>query len=494
MLKAIRSMRISSKLNLVFLLCLLAVTAAQLALRYSMNQGLTIFITVAFTLAAFGVMWFYTHRVVTRSLEKIMAVGRRWYQGDLSVRVDLHTGDEFQQLGETFNTLSTGLNESLKGLEVTVAERTLILQRRAKQVQAAAEVGRAAVTIRDLDVLLPEVTRLISGRFDIYHVGIFLLEPGGEYVYLRAANSEGGKQLILDGHKLKVGAQGIVGYVASKGEPRISLDVGSDDLHYKNPALPDTRSEMALPLSVGGKILGVLDVQSTRSGAFTDEDASILQLMADQIAIAIDNAHLLAESKEALETSRRAYGELSQQIWNKTLASKPDISFLATKDDATVQITQRPWDPELVVACESGEIVHADPNAVAIPIKLRDQVIGVVRLQKSEHEKDWSPEEVRLMEAIAEQTSIALESARLYEDTQRRAERERLAGEITAKIRATNDPQDILKVAARELRQALRASQAQVMVKSNEKTTKPAVEKDNGNNNRELPEAFLSEQ
>lgn len=493
-MRAIHGMKVSTKINLVFLLCLFVVTGVLIGLRYNLNQRLTVLLSVSLTLVAFGVMWFFTHRVVALSLKKLMEVGRRWSKGDLTARVDLHTGDEFQQLGETFNTLATELNESLKGLEITVAERTLILQRRAKQLQAAAEVGRAAVTLRDLNVLLPEVTRLISSRFDIYHVGIFLLDPGREYAYLRATNSEGGRRLLQAGHKLKVGTQGIVGYVASKGEPRISPDVGTDTIHFKNPVLPETRSEMALPLSVGGNILGVLDVQSTRSGVFTDEDASILQIMADQIAIAIDNAHLLAEGKEALENSRRAYGELSQEIWNKILNAKPDIGFLATKGDSPARITQRPWEPELTVACHSGEIVHADSNAVAIPIKLRDQIIGVVRLQKSENEKDWSTEEIRLMQTITDQISIALESARLYEDTQRRAERERLAGEITAKIRASNDPQEILRVAARELRQALQASQAQVLVKPAEKLADPTDYKDNGHNRNGPYESFNVDQ
>ncbi len=133
------------------------------------------------------------------------------------------------------------------------------------------------------------------------------------------------------------------------------MDVGTDSIHYKNPVLPETRSEMALPLSVGGKVLGVLDVQSTRSGAFTDEDASTLQIMADQIAIAIDNATLLAEGKEALETSRRAYGELSQEIWTKILATKPDIGFLATREDSIARITTRPWEPEISVAYRAAK-------------------------------------------------------------------------------------------------------------------------------------------
>ncbi len=484
MTKTKSGMKISTKLNVVFILCLFAITGAQTWLRNNTNQQTAVILSIVLTLAAFGVMWLYVHRVVAGSLKQLLEAARLWSTGDLSAQVNLQTRDEFQQLGETCNQLAADLNQSLKGLEITIAERTLILHRRAKQIQAAAEVGRAAVTIRDLDLLLPEVTRLISTRFDVYHVGIFLLDPSGEYAVLRATNSEGGRQLLQEEHKIKVGMQGIVGYVARMIEPRISLDVGTDAVYFKNTHLPETRSEMALPLSVGGKILGVLDVQSSRAAAFTDEDASILQIMADQIAIAIDNAHLLAESEEALDNSRRAYGELSHEIWNKILRSRVDTSFIATKEKGLVRSTERAWDPELSIACQSGEVIRSEINTVIIPIKLRDQVIGVVRLRKSESERDWSQEEIKLLQTISDQISIALESARLYEDTQRTAERERIAGEITAKMRASNDPQEILQVAASELRKALQTSRAQVLIKTS-KPVPPSPKPDgNGRNGR----------
>ena len=479
-------LKVSTKLNLVFLLSLMVITGAQTWLYNNTNRQIALSISIALTLIAYGVMWLFNHRVVTRSLSKLLEVAQRWQAGDFSARADLQTRDEFQLIGETYNQLSTELNQSMKGLEKTITERTLTLQRRARQMQAAAEVGRAAVTIRDLDVLLPEVTRLISARFDVYHVGIFLLDDTGEYAVLRAANSPGGKLLVQQGHKLKIGVQGIVGYVASKGEPRISLDVGSDSIHYKNPHLTETQSEMALPLSVGGKILGVLDVQSSRAAAFTPEDASILQIMADQIAIAIDNAHLLAESRQALEASRRAYGELSRELWAKFLKSRPNLSYIASKDNGKLVRSQKTWYPELTVAEQSGQVVKAEGKSIAIPIKLRDNVIGVFRLQKSLHSPDWSDEEIQLVQSISDQVSTALESARLYNETQRRAERERLAGEITARLRSTNDPQEILKSAVQELRKALDASQAQVIITEATIQQHEQAERKNGNESAEL--------
>lgn len=466
-----RGLKVSTKINLVFLLILLALTGIQTWLNTNTDQGMAFLLSIATTLVAFCLLWTYTHRLVARSLSKILDVVERWRAGEMTAQIKLHTRDEFQQLGDTFNQLSTELNHTMKGLEKTVAERTLILQRRARQLQAAADVGRVAVTIRNPEILLPEVARLISIRFDTYHVGIFMINESGEYAVLRASNSDGGKQMLQDHYQLKVGTQGLVGYVAREGEPRISSDVGTDTIHIKNPYLPDTRSEIALPLSVGGNILGVLDVQSTRPAAFADEDISILQIMADQVAIAIDNAHLLAENSKALEISRRAYGELSREVWARYLKSRTELGYMVDNDVPNVKPSPTTIFPEFSVAWRSGQVVQVDEFTITVPIKLREHVIGAFRLQKKVDAGEWTNEEIELMHSISDQVSVALEAARLFDDTQRRAERERLAGEITTKMRTSNDPQEILQIAVKELRSALQATKAQVTL-----TKTPVIE------------------
>ncbi len=481
MAKSRRSTKVSTKLNFMFLLSLIVITGVQTWLRNNTNQQIAFILSIVLTLLAFGVLWLFTHRVVARSLSKLLQVAERWKSGDLTAQIELKTADEFQQLGDTFNQLSNELNHTLKGLEKTVAERTLILQRRARQLQAAADVGRIAVTIRDLDILLPEVTRLISIRFDVYHAGIFLIDEGGEYAVLKASNSEGGKRMLQEQYSLKVGIQGLVGYVASRGEPKISQDVGAETIHYKNPHLPETQSEIALPLGVGGVILGVLDVQSTRPAAFTEEDASILQIMADQVATAIDNARLLAENRKALDVSRRAYGELSREVWGKYLQTRPEIGFIVSSENPTIRAAKTRGHSEYHAHDKSNLIEQDEELTVAVPIRLRDHVIGAFRLRKKDAAGEWKDDEIDLMQSIADQVSIALEASRLFDDSQRRAERERLAGEITARMRATNDPQEILQVAVRELRNALNANQAQVILTdTSEKGKIPDLRKNGG--------------
>ncbi|MFL7790657.1 MAG: PAS domain S-box protein, partial [Anaerolineae bacterium] len=167
-------------------------------------------------------------------------------------------------------------------LEQRVAERTRDLERRTAQLQVAAEVARDATTAHDLNDLLNSAVDMIRERFGFYHAGIFLLDRSGEYAVLRAATGEAGRQMLEDKHKLKVGEVGIVGYVAGSGQPRISLDVGIDAVHFVNPFLPETRSEMALPLKVGGRTIGALDVQSVHEAAFDEDNVATLQIMADQ--------------------------------------------------------------------------------------------------------------------------------------------------------------------------------------------------------------------
>jgi len=363
------------------------------------------------------------------------------------------------------------LQEIRESLEERVANRTYDLERRAVQLQAAAEIGHAAATIRDLDELLPQVAHLISERFGFYHVGIFLLDDMGEYAILRAANSEGGQHMLAREHRLKVGEVGIVGYATGNREPRIALDVGKDAVFFDNPDLPITRSEMAIPLMVGGEVIGALDVQSRREAAFSNEDITMLQVLSDQVAVAIENARLFSEHEAILDSVRRAYGEVSQASWGEYLRKQSEFGFISTRNLEIIPAT-KDWTPDMIAASQRGEIIRANDHCIIVPIVLRDQVLGVVRLQKLEGARPWSEDEINLMDTIIDQLEVALESARLYKDTQQRAQRERMVTEITTKIRSSTDTQTMLQTAVSELREALKAQRAQMVIQSESKNIK----------------------
>ena len=328
--------------------------------------------------------------------------------------------------------------------------------------------------------------------------------------------------MLANQHRLPVGETSIVGSVIHTRAPHIALDVGEDAVHFKNPLLPQTRSEIALPLIVGEKLWGALDVQSTQAMAFTDEDIAALQILADQVAIAIENASLFAQNKStlielqsALEASQRAYSQLSKEAWKKWLRSRPRLGYLckanatpsrasasaqpglpqqtgwvepaAANEADLIQPAPEAWDASLLQAEELGGVVHLDDKTVALPLKIREQVLGAIRLRKPPASGDWSKQDLALLQTISDQLGAALESARLYEETHRRAERERLTGEITAKIRSTNDPKAILETAARELRNALQADRAQLSLKEHPASLLMVeAREDNGNGHPSL--------
>jgi GAF domain-containing protein len=240
--------------------------------------------------------------------------------------------------------LSADIQQMVAELQENVIERTRELETRATQLKAAADVSKAAASVRNLSELLQQTTKLINERFKYYHVGVFLLDERKDYAVLSASNSEGGRRMLEKNHRLKVNEKSIVGYVTQNLTARIALDVGQDAVFFDNPDLPSTRSEMALPLIASGQILGAIDVQSTEPSAFTEEDVATLQILADQIAIAIQNANLFSETEKALQASREVYGDVSREAWKKVLRNQPRIGYIATPDHYRADKSQRTGD------------------------------------------------------------------------------------------------------------------------------------------------------
>ncbi len=425
-----------------------------------MVAGVMFFATVA--------SWFLAQRL-SNPLEKLSDAARRIEQGDLNAQAEVIERDEVGELALTLNNMTARLRDLITSLEARVEERTRALARRAEQIRAAADVGSAAARLRNLDALFAQVARLISQRFGFYHVGIFLLDERGEYAVLRASNSEGGQRMLARGHRLRVGQVGIVGQVTQTGQPRIALDVGEDAAFFKNPDLPETRSELCLPLIVAGKVIGALDVQSTEEAAFTSEDVAALQIMADQIAIAFDNARLLQESQAALESARRAYGAVSQTAWRQLLlgeASNP--GYLSLANGILTAVAGDP-EPEYVEAIKTGKPVFSNEGlTVYLPITSRDLTIGAIRLDRPAEAGAWSQEDIVSANALVDQLSTSLESARLFTDINRRALKERAIGEITARISASVDVRSVFETAAQEIGRAFPGSEVIVQLHKEE--------------------------
>jgi GAF domain-containing protein/HAMP domain-containing protein len=395
---------------------------------------------------------------ITAPLEKLTNVARQVAAGDLDATAEVTTADEIGILGNTLNNMSATAKNLIANLEELVVERTRLIERRFSQVQAAAEVGKAVAAQRDLEELLNLTTQLISSRFGFYHVGIFLLNPRSEYAILMAANSSGGKKMLDRKHKLRVGAEGIVGTVASSGEARIALDVGEDAVYFDNPDLPNTRSEMALPLIAGGEVQGILDVQSLEANAFSAEDIPTLQILADQLAIAMQNARMLRDTQEALFTARKTTGEISQQGWQAMLEDVGATGYIGLAHGEVVHATEN-IDANTSQALKTGNyLVSEDQHTIRIPVITRGHTIGMLRLTKSPFTEPWTPEEISDVESLSNQISSTLDSARLYNEAQQRAAREQTIGEITTSITAATEIDDIIRETVTQLGKALQDS------------------------------------
>lgn len=411
---------------------------------------------------------FFALHGITNPLRRLQSAAEQLSNGNYTQLASASTKDEIGRLATSFNNMALQIQELITGLEQRVTQRTLELEqrsvelekttveskKRADDLQTIAEISRYLSTAKDLDHLLPLITQIVSERFGFYHVGIFLLSENQKFAVLRAANSPGGQKMLKRQHKLEVGQVGIVGYVTSTGTPRIALDTGTDSVYFNNPDLAETHSEIALPLSVRGKIIGALDVQSTVSNAFTSTDVSILGLLADQLAIAIDNTRLLEEAQNALNESRTAFSQYLADAWK----NKSEAEILGYHQTITggQLVTDRATD-------EIGSTLDNSTKTLSIPIQLHSHVIGTIHVRPNDANSKWSKDEINILKSVAERLGLALDNARLFEETSTRAERERLVSDITTKIRTTNDPQEMIQTAVNELKRALGVTHVEIV-------------------------------
>ncbi len=443
-----------------------AVDAERQLAEEATNTQVTSFILVLVILAAAVVATWRIGSSLIRPLEVLTATAKDITSGNLEARAPVSSRDELGTLAESLNTMTARLRDSILSLERRVKERTSALEavsgtatRRAAQFEAITQVTRAISSIRNMDELMPLVTSVISQYFGFYHVGIFLNDEHQENTWLIAANSEGGHRMLQRHHNLKIGAQGIVGFVAAQGESRVARSVGEDAVFFNNPDLPETRSEAALPLRRGPQIAGVLDVQSTQEDAFTSEDLSILAILADQVSLAMENTRLFETTRRSLMEAETLYRQYVQEAWTR-LPQEGQVTGYRYTPRGTSPITNVPE-----AAAAQAAARHPEPGGtppILVPIKLRGETIGNLIVQ-AQRPGGWTQDQIELVQAVAERVALSAENARLFDETSRRAERERLVTEITSRIRSSNDPDEMIRTAVEELRNALGATEIQVI-------------------------------
>lgn len=404
------------------------------ALRY--NFQLEAIAASILTLALGAMLGYYISRTVSVPLRNLIATFKAVEAGDLSQRANITATDEIAEVTMHFNRMVASLEELQSTLEKQVEERTRLLR-------ATNEIAKVSASILDPDDLLGNVINLFTDQFNYYYAAIYLLDPSEKWAELHEATGEAGKVLKQNHHRHEVTGKSMVATCIRERSPRISQNTSEERQRVDNPLLPYTRSEIALPLVAGDRVLGALNVQSTRPADFNIQVIETMQNMAGQVAIALENAHLFQEAQSRLSEMRTIQQQYLREGWVNTSLREEELEYGV------------------------GESNEANAQKLATLISLRDQPIGEITLEGT---ASWTPEQKNLIDAVAAQTAIALENARLVSESRQIAIRERMLAEINSKIWSSNTIDAVLQTAIKELGRRLDASSATIELRLDDKS------------------------
>ena len=378
---------------------------------------------------------------------ELAKVTESYSSGKFRVRAAINRRDEIGALAASYNQMASQLQDIIGKLEQRVADRTRELESQTQRVRMAAEIARDAASSREISELLTNSAALIHKRFDLYHTGIFLIDKNREFAILTASPTEAGRQMLATGFKVRVGSdRETVGHVAADGEPRIVHDIQGE----RPSLLANTLTEMVLPLKAGNKVIGILDLQSDRPRAFSQDDIAIMQVLADQLATSLERSRLLDELERSLQEIETAYGRYTRAGWQK-LGTE---GILANRGYRFNNIRIEPLN-DLPKGAASGT------EWVTIPVKLRGQEIGVIQAKLKEGHNRRT---ISTLEAATERLAAALESARLYEEARSRADREQAIAQVTARISSSTEVETILRTTVEEIGKSLGNSEVSIEI------------------------------
>jgi len=338
--------------------------------------------------------------------------------------------------GNLENTLeeSQTLNAILETERQRLESQGKLLHRRLEQIRMAGEIAHIANTILDPDELIERAVNLVRERFNLYYVGIFLVDERGEYAVLKAGTGEAGQKMLAEGHRLAIGGASMIGWSISNRQPRIAMDVGEDAVRFANPHLPLTRTELALPLISRGEVLGAMTVQSERPAAFDEDDLTVLQHIVDNIATALHNTRLYQETQRGLQALAETQRRLFSSAWESLMPSEIKLETGSSPDNENIY-------------------------QMSVPITLYGQSLGEIVLESTQ---PWNDEDRAFAEQAGAQLALAIENVYLTQETQRSIQENRLLAKITDQVGATLDFDTVIQTALRELRDLLHVTEAEI--------------------------------
>lgn len=391
-------------------------------------SGLVLFLGISFTILA--------TRSISGPVNELVATFQKIEAGDLDQRVPVTGTDELATVAIHFNRMVSRLDELQSTLEEQVAERT-------KQLTATNEVGRVASSILDPNELLEKISNLITERFNYYYAAIYLLDTSGKWADLKEATGQAGNVLKQNRHRLEINGKSLVSACIREKGPRLAQNTVEDKQRFQNPLLPYTRSEIALPLLIGDRVLGALNVQSTKPSDFGADVIETMQNMASQVAVALENARLYQDAQQSIAELNAIQKQYLLEGWTSIKSSNEELEYGVG---------------------ESSEIAS---QILESTISLRDQTLGQITL---EHSDEWSPEQQNLVNAVTSQAAIALENARLVSESRQVALRERTLAEINSKIWASTSIDAILQTVVKELGKRLDTSKTTIELNMDDKS------------------------
>jgi len=327
-------------------------------------------------------------------------------------------------------------------LEKEIQLRTQDLERRFIQIQTAAEISRSITDLTSNQDLFNQVVELLTERFGLSYAGVFLVDEHEEYAVLKAGSGEAGKEMLARHHRLLIGGESMIGWAIANQQARIALDVGQEAVRFNNPFLPDTRSEMALPILVGDEVLGALTIQSNQPAAFDSADITVLEGIVDSLGIALENSRLFNEIQHNLAEIQVLHSQYLAKAWS--------------------EIPEQPSDMEFTF--NAGDLDNAgESQALEVPLTLRNQIIGSLTLETGP--EGLTPSQEALVNSVTTQAALALENIRLFQEAQRQADRDRIAAHISSRIWTSMDMETILRNSLKDLGQALNASNGVIQLK-----------------------------
>ncbi|MBN2389477.1 MAG: GAF domain-containing protein [Anaerolineae bacterium] len=420
-------------------------------------------------LVAAAAAW-WAARSLSRPVLQLRTVMRRWLDGDRPQRAQPYWPDETGELAETFNTMAANVQEMDEALSQRASEREREEQRRARELEATTVVGEIVSVTADVTTLAQGVVDLLRERFGLYYTGLYLLDDAGKWLVLHAGSGDPARQMLVQDYRVAIG-EWVVGRCVAEEKTTIARHTDADSaLLFDRSQLPHTHTAVAMPLRSRGRIFGAIEVHSDQAEMLDAESAVVLQTIADQVAVAIDSVQLYAERQEAMERLEHAYSGVTREAWEALLSARttgPEGYQAETR--RIMPLAAAPpeaWRPAARVAWSEGRVVVEESvtdqtpasveSTLALPIRLRDEILGVVDVSKRRDAGKWKPDEIAQLEQLVGQLGLTLEVSRFYQESRRAAAREQLLREVSERIRVAVDVDTVMRIAAQEVGEVLK--------------------------------------